>query len=547
MLLKTRAYYWEELRKNLDWKLLVFLLFFLNVKLAVKIPAIALIYILQFNFKFGFGIKNSRLPLFYPIAIAIAVINGLIQLHSESTAYGVMWLTGISFWVLCVLAVHQIKLSVERHTVEVIHRTIVVFFIVNTICSLFNILGIIYEIHAINPYTYQGEYQKYFIGTGDYIRGITFDTSSTNAILNAIGVIYFLDKKRPLLLLMCMGTLLLTCSNFVNIILLVILLVIFIFKSTRDQKSLIAACLVLLVIFMVKISPQNDDYVTKTIEYVFLKQKKPVQVVSTAPTPKTTPVLTPDELKQKQAQSYLDSVGTILNRTRKVEPITANRPLVVTATGGIIRPGVNINAAPYQSLTTTPADQKILVDFVNAHKASLPISGENYKPLPPGKILGMEQTISFFRNHISKIGLGTGMGNFSSKLAFKATGLGVAGSYPSKYSYIDPAFMANHLDLYLNFFSRRAGFHSFINSPFSVYDQTASEYGLLGLLALIFYYFGFFTSHYQQLTYGIPLLFLMAAVFFVDYWFEQLSIIPFFELLVFLNMKESSLLKTAES
>jgi len=50
MLAKTSTYYWEKLRKDIDWKLLVFLLLFLNVKLAIKIPAIVLIYILQFDF-----------------------------------------------------------------------------------------------------------------------------------------------------------------------------------------------------------------------------------------------------------------------------------------------------------------------------------------------------------------------------------------------------------------------------------------------------------------------------------------------------------------
>ena len=143
--------------------------------------------------------------------------------------------------------------------------------------------------------------------------------------------------------------------------------------------------------------------------------------------------------------------------------------------------------------------------------------------------------------------MGAGMGNFSSKLAFRASGLGFSGGYPAKYIYIYHDFLVNHLDLYLNFFSRRAGYHSLTNSPFSVYDQVASEYGLLGLLALVLFYFGFFASRYQQLSYGIPLLLLMAAVFFVDYWFEQLSIIPFFELMLFLNISETNKLKTAIS
>jgi len=538
----TSAYYWEKLRKDPDWKLLVFLLLFLDVKLAIKVPAIVFIYILQFDFKFGFSLKNSRLPLFYLVVIGIAVFNGLIQLSTKNSSYLLVWLMGISFWAMCILAVHQLKLAVERNRVDVIHRTISVFFVINTVVSLINLLLIILEIHSIIPYTYQGEYQKYFIGTGDYIKGITFDTCDTNAILNAIGVIYFLNKKQPFLLLMCMGTLLLTCSNFINIVVLGIMLVLFIFKSTRDQKSLIAACVVMLVIFMLKVSPQNNGYVQQTARYVFFKEQKPVDAVPQVK--KVDSILTPEQRKQKIAQAYLDSVGAILTRTRNKAKITTTKPIIITGDGRIIKPGVDINSAPYQSLTITPAEQKPLADFVETYKASLPISGkDSFAFAVPGKLLGMKQTAVLFRDHPSKILFGAGMGNFSSKLAFKTTGLGIAGSYPAGHTYINPLFMANHLDVYLNFFSKRAGFHSFINEPFSVYDQMASEYGVLGLAALFVYYFGFFASQYQLLTYGIPLLFLMAIVFFTNYWFEQLSVVPFFELLLFLNIKENRLLK----
>jgi len=126
------------------------------------------------------------------------------------------------------------------------------------------------------------------------------------------------------------------------------------------------------------------------------------------------------------------------------------------------------------------------------------------------------------------------------KLAFRATGLGIAGGYPRKYSYISPGFLSNHLDVYLNFFSKKTDLHSLTNNPNSVYDQLFAEYGILGLVAFLVYYLGFFLKRYKQLTYGIPLLLLLSAVFFIEYWFEQLSILVFFELLLLLNIKETS-------
>ncbi|HTK22447.1 MAG TPA: hypothetical protein VL442_23175, partial [Mucilaginibacter sp.] len=249
--------FFRKLRKLADWRLLLFLVLFLNVKMAVKVPAIVLIYVLQFNFKFGFSLKNSRLPLFYLLAIGIALLNWLISRSYFNINYDIVLLTGIGFWVLCILAMHQVKLFVENNDTETIHRTIVAFFIINAVLSFLNVAAIIWETGYFNPYTYQGQFQKYFISTGDYIRGLTFDTSTTNAVLNAFGCIYFLTKKNVLMPLLCMAVMLLTASNFTNMILLLCFGILFIFKSTRDQKSLIAICSMFLVVFMVKVSPQN--------------------------------------------------------------------------------------------------------------------------------------------------------------------------------------------------------------------------------------------------------------------------------------------------
>ena len=130
------------------------------------------------------------------------------------------------------------------------------------------------------------------------------------------------------------------------------------------------------------------------------------------------------------------------------------------------------------------------------------------------------------------------MGNFSSKLAFRATGLQMSGGYPQKYVYCDPDFANNHLSLYAAFFTKTAGSHSIIHSPASVYDQLLTEYGIAGLATFFIFYVGFFFRYIKKLTYGIPLFGIMFAAFAVDYWFEQLSIVLLFELMMFINIKE---------
>jgi len=536
----------KKLKGYADWKLLLFLLLFLNVKLAIKIPAIVIIYILQFDFKFGFKLKNSRLPLFYPLVMVIPFIDLLLNKSYTNPNYLLVFLTGMGFWLLCILAIHQVKLFTEKNEPEVIHRTILIFFVINAVVSLLNMAVIIGEIRDLNPYTYQGQYQKYFIGTGDYIKGLTFDTSTTNAILNAFGVIYFLIRKNAVMQLVCMVTLLFTASNTANILLVLILAGLFLFNTSREQKSMIAVCLVLLIVFMAKISPQNNRYVMETFESVFHKGSlnKPVIILHPVPlTERPDSTLNPEEKKQKIAMLYLDSVQKAIILKNLPKPPTRHfgQPLLVEESGRILIPKADINSAPYQNIKTTPIAQKPLVAFINNNKTALPISGQSrYNTNLPGKVAGALQTVNFLKQHPAKILTGDGMGNFSSKLAFRVTGLGMSGGYPAKHTYINPDFEVNHLDLYLNFFSKRAGYHSLINSPFSVYDQLLAEYGLLGFFALFACYLGFFAKHYKTLTYGLPILALTASMLFFDYWFEQLSVLVFFELMLLLNIKETT-------
>ncbi|TWI98712.1 hypothetical protein JN11_02900 [Mucilaginibacter frigoritolerans] len=531
----------KKLLNKVDWKLLLFLMLFLNVKLVVKIPAIIIIYLLQFNFRFGFSFKNSRLPLFYVLIVVLAFFGLLINGSYHQPHYIAVFLTGIGFWLLCLLAVHQIKLSVERNDVETLHSTVLVFFVINAVVSFYNIGIIIHEIGTINPYRYQGEYQKYFISTGDYIKGLTFDISTTNAVINAFGVIYFLSRKNAVMVLACMAVLLLTGSNFVNLALLSILGFLFIFKSTRDQKSLIVICLMFLVIFLVQVSPQNNKYVGETFKDIIHPPRPPF--ASRVIALKKDSIPTPEDIKRKFAQNYLDSIKAIRNKAAINKHTYPELPGVIkTEQGRILIPVADINTRPYQTPTDTSNEQRLLLAFIDNHKTVLALSGrDTFQPGGlPGKAISLLQTVKFLQHHPAKIIAGDGMGNFSSKLAFKATGLGFNGGYPAKYAYINNDFLLNHLDVYLNFFSKASGLHSLTNSPYSVYDQLLAEYGLAGLLVFVIFYLGFFAKHYKKLTYGIPLLMLLLAVLFIDYWFEQLSVIVFFELLLLLNIKETT-------
>ncbi len=537
--------WWKEKTAQVDLNLLIFLLLFLNVKLVVKLAAILFIYWRRFDLSFKFSFKNTGVSLFYPAMICIAVVNYfLYSLYSENN-YSLLMITGIVFWVMCILSSHQITLFVKEGSLEKLNNALVLFFLINIAASLINISSILIEIRELNPYRYQGNYQKYFIGTGDYIRGITFDTSTTNALLNAFGLVYFLQRKKMLLSVACMVVLLLTGSNFTNLLIIACLIFLFIFRSNRDQKSIIVVQLMLLIVFMVNISPQNNNYSLNIVDKT-LGRKKTVILKPTIEIPitaKPDSILNPVEQKVKFAKLYLDSVAQAPSLALVVsKPLTQIKKDSQPVFKPII-PKVNIHAPEYQHRQDSSEARMQAITYLNQIEKQAEAKSEKIDTVlrinqAPGKITAFKQLAGFLQQHPKKIFTGNGMGRFSSKLAFRATGLKIAGGYPARYIYVDENFKNNHLSVYLNYFGKDTGMHSIANSPNSFYGQLLGEYGIVGVICFLGLYVFFFAKRFFRLTYGLPVLFIMAGALVTEYWFEQLSIVVIFELMILLNRKE---------
>jgi hypothetical protein len=518
----------------IEWKLLVFLILFLDVKLVVKAVAILFIYLMQPDFRFGFRIRHSRLPLFYLIVIGIALLNFTLY-PNLSGNYVSVALTGILIWSACILAIHQLKLLVEKTDIEVLHNTLLVFFVLNAAFSFFNLLAIFFDIGLRNPFLYQGQFQKYFINTGDSIKGITFDNSITNAVINCFAVVYFLFQKKYLLVLICMAVLLITASNFSIVTLVLVLLGIFSFKSVKEQKSIIAVCILMMVIFFSKISPQNGSYISEIADNFIFKKKEnitpPEKAISIRETDDT--LLSPAKRKEKLAILVLDSLARDRIRLSRIVGKTSE----ITSLKRPDIPKDKIHTATFQWKTDTTMFQRKLYAYIQNQSPKTDIK---YSEGTMGKILALRQSYTFLMDHRNKFIAGNGIGNFSSKLAFKATGLKIAGGFPSQLTYCSPDFLNNHLNLYAYFYLKNAHSHSILHTPDSVYDQLVTEYGFIGLLAFPFLYIGFFFRNVKKLSYGFPLLILLLVFFTVDYWFEQLSVVVLFELLMFVNIKQHS-------
>jgi hypothetical protein len=528
---------------RINWQLLLFMVLVMDVKLVVKVAAILLFTLLNRRMLLEKSIYRQRFILFYFSMIAITLINLLLASGSVPANYYLVVFTGIGFWLLCIAAAFLNSWFVKHTDIAKLHTTLYLFFVLNSLVTLIQLGVTIWDSGSANPFTYQGMHQKYFISTGDRMTGLSFDVCTTNALLNVFGVVYFLGRNKMHFVLMCMITLLLTASNFSNILLVIVLLYLLIFQSSRNQKSIIVVCIFLLGIFLIRVSPQNNLYLLETYHRLtYKKPDTPVLKESAPVTEKTDSLLSTDEQKRKIALQYLDSVykartALALQQYLAEHPAAITSARLIPATKPTI-PKADIHSEPYQRLRDTTAVQKELLDFA---VKTLPVFDSNLLAIKarkiPGKLIALEQTLLFLKTNPGKILTGAGIGNFSSKLAFRSTGLSIAGGYPKKFVYTNPVFLNNHLTLYLDYFSKDAEMHSFTNSPNSVYDQLLAEYGLLGFISFIFLYIGFFLR--RGLGYGFPLLLVLLGVLCTDYWYEQLSIIILFELMMLINKKEN--------
>ncbi|HWY35814.1 MAG TPA: hypothetical protein VNX68_14320, partial [Nitrosopumilaceae archaeon] len=122
--------------KNFNLPLLFFLIFFLNVKFTVKVIALIFIIFYHRDWKFGFSWKQSRLPLFYLAMIVVEAFKYVVVTRNYSLNYSFVFCMGMVQWALSLLAIHYLKLAVEKTKSENLHNTIRAFFFLNFLVSL---------------------------------------------------------------------------------------------------------------------------------------------------------------------------------------------------------------------------------------------------------------------------------------------------------------------------------------------------------------------------------------------------------------------------
>jgi len=529
----------KKLYESTDVLFLIFLILFLNVKLPLKLAALVLIYTFRFNFEFGLSLKKkSRLPQFYVLMILLCILEFFLTLNF-STPYILLFSACTCLWGVSFLVIHQIKLAIEKNGTEKIRNALEIFLALNIAVSLWNLFIIMIETRSVNPYTFEGLSYKYFISTGDNIRGITADVCTTNMIINAFGLFYFLSQRKYWFSLASLVVILMTTSNLGNIILLIFLIVVFITDSSKLNKSIMLCYISLMVVFMIKVSPSNLDYY-KGLYIKMTQQDKPNTVGVTPPVKRT---LNSDSLllvfvsrkhferKQKQvgAQGKAERENAFHEIRKKIEgyrfPVEMKDPSF-----DMYERNIHDKVADYCKTiygdSLTSGDIPLLKD----HKI-------------PGKLVSFAETMNNATGSIKSFVFGEGPGNFSSKMAFRALGLNIDGTWPSAYTCYSDKFRDNHLKLWLFYRIQPPAEHSVINHPNSCANQLMGEYGLAGTLLFLVYYAGYFVRRFKFLSYGKIIFPLLLVFMGVDYWFENLSVVVIFEVMILLDLQRE---RTAE-
>ena len=179
---------------------------------------------------------------------------------------------------------------------------------------------------------------------------------------------------------------------------------------------------------------------------------------------------------------------------------------------------------------------------IETYKDSISIQPPENLQKYPGKIISYIESIQHLTSSTSHFLIGSGPGQFSSKLAFGISGFSINDSGGKRFlnkqvEYISDDFKENHLKLFSYYWLKDPGEHSISHEPFSSYNQIIGEYGIIGFFSFIGFYVLFFLKRFKKLDAGKYLTVLMVLMLSTDYWFEHLNVIIIFELLILLDLK----------
>jgi hypothetical protein len=520
----------EKINLKLDkkWGFLIFLILIVNVKIPVKLLGILFGLIINPNPE----LKKFHKPIFYLLMPILVIIGYLINLNFD-LGTNVIILVNVFIWLFAYLIMCQSKSFISILNLKELNQILVTFFMLNAIVTLIQLLLIMIECQSFNPYLFEGLSLKYHTSTGDYLKGISFDICTTNTIINAFGVFYFLFNKKHVMSLLCFVIMLLTTSNLSNFIFTFFLLCLLFLSFKNIYKNASLFLLALMILFMLKIAFANVDY----IKNVFNPIPKNVNVIQ----------IHKNEVAQKWPMN-VDSllrvhakrkVTELLKIGKNIDTSLSNKVnIVIDKIGKVKFPPLPKDSA-FDHFLSNNKNQAITIcksiysDSVLSLNSNIPFSSS------PGKLYSFFVTFNYLSQNPKQFLMGAGAGNFSSKFTFRALALNNNGTWPKKLIHFHESFKENHLKIWMYYQLQPPKEHSVLNSPNSCLNQLLGEYGLIGLMLFLIFYVWYFLKNYRKLSYGKYLLPMCLAFLLTDYWFENFSILVFFELFMFIDLKNN--------
>ena len=147
----------------------------------------------------------------------------------------------------------------------------------------------------------------------------------------------------------------------------------------------------------------------------------------------------------------------------------------------------------------------------------------------PGKLRAFRQTGAMMGKSARHLLAGAGPGRFSSGLALLAAAPAAGkGRLHAPLHFESLEFQRGHGRIVAAVKAMHPRYHTLSQMPYSWYNQLAGEYGLIGI-ALFLGLYVVATLRAQRGAAGAAMLFALLLILLSDYTFEVMSVVPFFE------------------
>ncbi len=485
--------------------LLLFLTGIIYVKLYIKLAALVLYAGYLLYKRQLFPVKAERPLLFYLLIIPAGLLASLLNDASADPGYWRGCAIGVMKWLVAGGAFYMLTVTVQHINHVRIVATLKAFFLLNTLVSVFDLASAMIVTQNWMPY-WLYDTPGYGISTGDLIYGISRDSSITNAALNLAGILFFMFRKELGWVILCLVPVVLCTSNFSMLLLVACMVAVIVLIRDRKVKLYAGITIGSAVVMYSFISMQNVSYANKTINQELTGMSSGSKGGWSIPKPQLG--ATHDvQVEGTEELFHIPDSKMVIGDLQRMHPyiMTSIPPRIDT---GLARMAV-------REWYGTSYDSSLLA-----------ISGM------PGKLYSLFQTGDYMISGIRPFLLGAGIGNFASNLAVKMTGLGIYGHYPINYLYVHPDFLMYHLYIWVYVYAHTSEFHSVTQLPGNIYSQLGGEYGLIGLSLFFFCYVFYFLKQNRFRVQALIMTGMLLGYFFVDYWFEMVSLTVVFELMM---------------